>query len=74
MSNLQLSVNLSLNDKLSQALEMAIKPAKDLSDKFDHLKKTVEEFNLPNIDTKNFDKLKDEARGVSNQRVTISQL
>lgn len=64
MSNLQLSVNLSLNDKLSQALEMAIKPAKNLSDKFDHLKKTVEEFNLPNIDTKNFDKLKDEAQGV----------
>lgn len=64
MSNLQLSVDLSLSDKLSQALEKVIKPAQELSDEFDNLKKTVEQFKLPNIDTKNFDKLKDEAQGV----------
>ena len=64
MSNLKLSVDLSLNDKLSQALEKVIKPAQELSDKFDELKQTTEQFKLPNIDTKNFDKLKDEARDV----------
>lgn len=64
MSNLQLSVDLSLNDKLSQALERLIKPAQELSDKFDQLKQTTEQFKLPNIDTGNFDKLKNEAQNV----------
>lgn len=41
MSNLQLSVDLSLSDKLSQALEKVIKPAQELSDEFDNLKKQL---------------------------------
>ncbi len=72
MSKLQLSVDLSLNDKLSQALEKAIKPAQQLSDQFDDLKKSVEKFKLPDIDTSAFDKLKDEAQGVIEETQRLS--
>ncbi|OAV00233.1 MULTISPECIES: phage tail tape measure protein [Moraxella] len=72
MSKLQLSVDLSLNDKLSQALEKAIKPAQELSDQFDDLKKSVEKFKLPDIDTSAFDKLKDEAQGVIKETERLS--
>lgn len=67
MSKLQLNVDLSINDKLSAALERAIKPAQQLSEKFSALKEQAEKFKLSDIDTKSLEKLKSDADGVVNK-------
>lgn len=64
MSNLSLNVSLKLSDELTAKLEQSIQPAKELSDKFSDLKKQVEDFKLPNIDTRQFDKFKNATNDV----------